>query len=75
MTPPETYLLWSPVFAAHVVGYYEPRVANDDGTFEPQRWMVRCSKCGVDYGPARCHSGIVQTRIAMFAKGHLHLGE
>lgn len=63
---------WAPRWAPHVIGRFSDRVVNDDGTAEPQRYVISCSRCGATWGPAVCTSGLVENHIAKFALSHAH---
>lgn len=65
-----TDLSWSPSWASHVVGHYEPRHYDMvDGKFEPQSFRAICNKCGIVIRGI-CESGNVRQRIAKFAVEH-----
>ncbi len=64
-------LEFRPRWAAHVVGTYEPRAYDEDGTPEPQRIDMRCETCG-DTHRVTCPSGAVRAWVNKFATLHLH---
>lgn len=61
---------WSPPWAQHVVGKYEPE-RFDDGKREPQMVEATCSVCKQTMRRP-CDSGRVRAHIATFAQLHLH---
>lgn len=61
---------WSPPWATHVEGRYEPE-SFDDGKRESQRVEITCAKCKGTF-KTTCESGRVRQHIATFAQIHLH---
>lgn len=65
-------LTYSPRWAAHVVGRYDPReVDPETGEAEPQEVRLECSRCGATH-KAVCTTGAVRGWVNRFALGHVH---
>lgn len=65
---------WSPHFAPHVKGRYEPRTYNREaGMHNPQAIYMHCTfeGCGTKWNTV-CSTGQVRGQIARFAARHLH---
>lgn len=75
---------WRPPFAQHVLGKYERRTVNDDGTADEQRVVVVCEQCkarcrcckgvcscGAEFRTV-CTTGSTRTHVSRFAVLHLH---
>lgn len=72
LTPPAGWTVWSPTYAPHVIGAYEPvPVAQPVTGAVCQRWLVVCRVCG-GHDEACCASGAVRLNIARFAGLHEH---
>lgn len=65
-------LSYSPKWAEHVSGNYEPPVFDEDGKkTEGQKWVAKCSKCNATTQGV-CETGVVSQHIANFALVHAH---
>lgn len=73
MNPEEVWIDYSPPWAPHVKGRYTERTV-DPETRQPteQRYVVKCEKCGAQWGPTTCLSGMVRQHIVNFAIAHPH---
>lgn len=70
--PSELSETWSPPWAPHVVGRFEPRVYDaEEHRYEPQRVEIECVSCGARHR-TECASGNVRQRVQVFARVHLH---
>lgn len=71
MSSANGWLEWRPQQAPHVLGTYEPRTWDTDGSPFPQRIVMTCEKCGKT-GQKLCTTGQVRASISAFAAAHLH---
>jgi hypothetical protein len=63
---------WSPRWAPHIDGKYEPISYDPDtGMPEPAKVTMRCTRCGVEW-QTMCSSGQQRSHIQTFAQQHLH---
>jgi hypothetical protein len=67
----DEWIAWRSPVAPHVLGEYEPRRYDEEGTPEPQRVRFRCEVCQQS-GAVECKTGQVRTHIQRFAASHLH---
>jgi hypothetical protein len=69
----ERWVEFSPPWAPHVQGRHTLRVIDvETGRPEAQRYEAKCGKCGAQWGPTTCETGMVRQHIATFARAHLH---
>lgn len=69
---PEAWIEFAPRFAPHVKGEFTRRTFDPETRLpEPQKWRVRCAKCGASW-QGECHSGQPKQHVNRFAVQHIH---
>lgn len=62
---------YSPQWAPHVEGEFEPTKTNEEGAPEPNLVRIKCNVCGATH-QVKCMSGAPRQWVLKFATVHAH---